>query len=180
MAADRMLTRFAALLRVILHEGTEEHALERELDLLARYVELMQLRFGDRIVVEWAVADAARGARVPFLVLQPLVENAYEHGLAGRETGGRVRIGAARAGDRLQLVVEDDGSGLDVEAGSIIGRGNAGTGSGIGLRNTRDRLAQLYGARASLVLERPPGGGTRALVTLPFIDGPHRSGGPRP
>jgi hypothetical protein len=83
MAADRMLTRFAALLRVILHEGTEEHALERELDLLARYVELMQLRFGDRIVVEWAVADAARGARVPFLVLQPLVENAYEHGLAG-------------------------------------------------------------------------------------------------
>src|SRR5688500_17163794 len=123
MAADRMLTRFAALLRVILHEGTEEHALERELDLLARYVELMQLRFGDRIVVEWAVADAARGARVPFLVLQPLVENAYEHGLAGRETGGRVRIGAARAGDRLQLVVEDDGSGLDVEAGSIIGRG---------------------------------------------------------
>jgi hypothetical protein len=180
MAADRMLTRFAALLRVILHEGTEEHALERELDLLARYVELMQLRFGDRIVVEWAVADAARGARVPFLVLQPLVENAYEHGLAGRESGGRVRIGAARAGDRLQLLVEDDGSGLDVEAGSIIGRGHAGTGSGIGLRNTRDRLAQLYGARASLVLERPPGGGTRALVTLPFVDGPHRSGGPRP
>ena len=180
MAADRMLTRFAALLRVILHEGTEEHALERELDLLARYVELMQLRFGDRIVVEWAVADAARGARVPFLVLQPLVENAYEHGLAGRETGGRVRIGAARAGDRLQLVVEDDGSGLDVDAGPIIGRGNAGTGNGIGLRNTRDRLAQLYGARASLVLERPPGGGTRALVTLPFIDGPHRNGEPRP
>jgi len=183
MAADRMLTRFAALLRVILHEGNEgreEHALERELDLLARYVELMQLRFGDRIVVEWAVADAARGARVPFLVLQPLVENAYEHGLAGRETGGRVRIGAARAGDRLHLVVEDDGSGLGVEAGSIIGGGNAETGSGIGLRNTRDRLAQLYGARASLVLERPPGGGTRALVTLPFVDGPHRGGGPRP
>jgi sensor histidine kinase YesM len=91
-----------------------------------------------------------------------------------------VRIGAARAGDRLQLVVEDDGSGLDVEAASIVGRENVGTGSGIGLRNTRDRLAQLYGARASLVLERPPGGGTRALVTLPFIDGPHPSGAPRP
>jgi two-component system LytT family sensor kinase len=183
MAADRMLTRFAALLRVILHEGTEgreEHALEREIDLLARYVELMQLRFGDRIVVEWAVADAARGARVPFLVLQPLVENAYEHGLGGRETGGRVRIGAARAGDRLQLVVEDDGSGLHGEAGSIIGRGDAGTGNGIGLRNTRDRLAQLYGARASLVLERPPGGGTRATVTLPFVDGPRGNGVPRP
>lgn len=177
MAADRMLTRFAALLRVILHEGTDEHALERELDLLARYVELMQLRFGDRIVVEWAVADAARRARVPFLVLQPLVENAYEHGLAGRESGGHVRIGAARAGDALHLVVEDDGSGLDVEAASsMIHRGNGATNSsGIGLRNTRDRLAQLYGARASLVLERPPGGGTRALVTLPFVDGPEES-----
>ena len=179
MAADRMLTRFAELLRVILHEETEEHALDRELDLLARYVELMQLRFGDRIVVEWVVDDAVRGARVPFLVLQPLVENAYEHGLGGRETGGRVRIGAARAGDSLQLVVEDDGSGLDVNAASII-RGSAETSRGIGLRNTRDRLAQLYGARASLVLERPSGGGTRALVTLPFIDGPQLSEGPRP
>lgn len=172
MAADRMLTRFAALLRMTLHEGTEEHAFEREIDLLARYVELMQLRFGDRIVVEWAVADAARRARVPFLVLQPLVENAYEHGLSARETGGRLRIGAARVGDRLQLVVEDDGAGVDVERVAIIGRENAATGRGIGLRNTRERLAQIYGAHASLVLERPPGGGTRALVTLPFIDAP--------
>lgn len=180
MAADRMLTRFAALLRVILHEGTEEHALDRELDLLARYVELMQLRFGDRIAVEWDVDDATRGARVPFLVLQPLVENAYEHGLGGREEGGRVRIGAARAGDSLQLVVEDDGAGLDVEAGSVIGREDANTDNGIGLRNTRERLAQLHGARASLVLERPPGGGTRALVTLPFVEEPHPNGGPRP
>ena len=180
MAADRMLTRFAALLRVILHERTEEHALERELDLLARYVELMQLRFGDRIVVEWAVADAARGARVPFLVLQPLVENAYEHGLGGREMGGRVRIGAARAGDSLQLYVEDDGSGLGVEARSINGGGNAGAGGGIGLRNTRERLTQIYGAHASLVLEQPPAGGTRAVLTLPFIDSANENGAPRP
>lgn len=177
MTADRMLTRFAALLRVILHEGTEEHALERELDLLARYVELMQLRFGDRIVVEWAVADGPGDAHVPFLVLQPLVENAYEHGLAGREAGGRVRIGAARVGDMLQLVVEDDGAGFDVEAGLITGQESANAGSGIGLRNTRERLAQLYGASASLVLERPPRGGTRALVTLPFIDGAQSSAG---
>jgi hypothetical protein len=179
MTADRMLTRFAALLREVLHDGVEEHALERELDLLARYVELMQLRFGDRIVVEWAVDDAARRARVPFLVLQPLVENAYEHGLAGRESGGRVRIGAARTGGGLQLVVEDDGSGLGVAAGPVIDGGNAGPGRGIGLRNTHDRLAHLYGARASLVLERPAGGGTRALVTLPFVDAPHRSDGAR-
>ncbi|MES3035628.1 MAG: histidine kinase [Gemmatimonadota bacterium] len=179
MAADRMLTRFAALLRVILYEETERHALERELELLMRYVELMQLRFGDRIVVEWAVEDAARRARVPFLVLQPLVENAYEHGLAGRETGGHVRIGASRTGDRLDLVVEDDGAGIDAQTGSMHGRGNPEPAHGIGLRNTRDRLAQLYGENASLVLERRESGGTRARVTLPFIDGAHQNGSAR-
>ncbi len=164
---------------MILYEETERHALERELELLMRYVELMQLRFGDRIVVEWAVEDAARRARVPFLVLQPLVENAYEHGLAGRETGGHVRIGASRTGDRLHLVVEDDGSGIDAQAGSMNGRGNTEPAHGIGLRNTRDRLAQLYGEDASLVLERRESGGTRARVTLPFIDGAHQNGSAR-
>ncbi len=185
MAADRMLTRFAALLRVILQDGTDEHSLEREIDLLARYVELMQLRFGDRISVEWAVEDAARRARVPFLVLQPLVENAYEHGLTARESGGRLRIAATRIADTLQLVVEDDGAGFDADAHAAsdaradatahetAARGTpaaAGAGNGIGLRNTRDRLAQLYGTRASLAVGRPAGGGTRAAVTLPFID----------
>ncbi len=181
MAADRMLTRFAALLRVILHEGdTEEHTLERELDLLARYVDLMQLRFGDRITVEWAVADAVFGARVPFLMLQPLVENAYEHGLAGREAGGRVRIAAARAGDNLELVVEDDGRGTDVEVDPSRSSGSVRPVGGIGLRNTRERLAQLYGTHASLVLSRPPMGGTRAVVTVPFVDDHSGNGGPPP
>lgn len=175
MAADRMLTRFAALLRLVLDEGTEEHALERELDLLARYVELMQLRFGDRIAVEWEIGDAARVATVPFLVLQPLVENAYEHGLAERESGGRLRIVASRAGETLRLIVEDDGAGFEASAATSSAERSGG--SGIGLRNTRDRLAQLYGAGASLVLERPIGGGARAVVTLPFIAAPRHGVG---
>lgn len=182
MTADRMLTRFAALLRVILHEENEEHALEREFELLSRYVELMQLRFGDRIAVEWEVDDLTLSARVPFLVLQPLVENAYEHGLAAREAGGRVRISAARSGDMLQLAVEDDGVGFEMNAESAepkIGTGIDPANHGIGLRNTRDRLSQLYGPRASLVLQRPPAGGTRALVTLPFVSVPHVNGGAR-
>ncbi|GAB1343457.1 sensor histidine kinase [Gemmatimonas sp.] len=172
MAADRMLTRFAALLRAVLDEGAEEHALERELSLLTQYVELMQLRFGDRIAVEWAVPDATRVARVPFLLLQPLVENAYEHGLAGREAGGRVRIAAFRVGDRLQLVVEDDGAGLSGVSDSASMPANRVAGRGIGLRNTRERLAELHGADASLVLEQPAGGGTRAIITLPFAKCP--------
>jgi sensor histidine kinase YesM len=65
-----------------------------------------------------------------------------------------------------------------VEAETINTTGNAGAGGGIGLRNTRERLTQIYGARASLVLEQPPGGGTRAVVTLPFVDGTHANGAP--
>lgn len=160
MAADRMLTRFAALLRVVLQEGAEEHPLERELELLAQYVELMQLRFGDRITVQWDVSDDSLRSQVPFLVLQPLVENAYEHGLGGREAGGRIRISAARLGDSVQLAVEDDGVGFDSLEPSR---------NGIGLRNTRDRLEQLHAARAALTLEHLAAGGVRAAIVLPFV-----------
>lgn len=168
MAADRMLTRFAELLRVILHGQAEEHALEHELDLLARYVELMQLRFGDRISVEWRVDDAVLGATVPYLVLQPLVENAYEHGLASREAGGRLRIVASRVGDQLQLLVEDDGVGLGANAHASTRPAETEANHGMGLRITRDRLTQLYATQSSLVLEQPPEGGTRARLILPY------------
>lgn len=168
VSADRMLTRFAELLRVILHDQTEVHSLGAELDLLARYVELMQLRFGDRISVEWAVDDAARDATVPYLVLQPLVENAYEHGLAGRESGGRLRIAASRVGDQLELVIEDDGVGLTAQTETGVGLPLADGHQGMGLRITRDRLLQLYASHAVLTLEQATAGGTRARVTLPY------------
>ncbi|MBL0892216.1 MAG: histidine kinase [Gemmatimonadaceae bacterium] len=168
MAADRMLTRFAELLRVILHEQVEVHALEHELDLLARYVELMQLRFGDRISVEWRVDDAVLGATVPYLVLQPLVENAYEHGLASREAGGRICIAASRIGDQLQLLVEDDGVGIGARTDASTRPAETEANHGMGLRITRDRLTQLYATQSSLVLEQPPEGGTRARLILPY------------
>jgi len=172
MAADRMLTRFAALLRETLSESCEEHTLERELELLARYVELMQLRFGDRIAVDWQVEGDVRDALVPFLVLQPLVENAYEHGLTGRESGGHLRITAARHDAMLELQVEDDGVGMPVHATATA---PDTSGHGIGLRNTRDRLTLLYGDAGTLSLEQVAGGGTRAVVCLPFkADAAHR------
>jgi len=169
MAADRMLTRFAALLRETLSESYEEHTLERELELLARYVELMQLRFGDRIAVDWQVDDGVHDALVPFLVLQPLVENAYEHGLTGRESGGLLRIAAARIGALLELQVEDDGVGMS--AGAIASGTGDQAGHGIGLRNTLGRLALLYGDAGTLRIEQVAGGGTRAVVCVPFRTG---------
>lgn len=170
MIADRMLTRFAALLRVVLDERREEHTLEREVALLEQYVALMQLRFGDRIRVSWDVSTATHAARVPFLLLQPLVENAYEHGLTKREAGGRLSIGATRMGDQLKLVVEDDGVGTHATAQAAITNDHATAADGIGLRNTRDRLTHLHGPYATLVLESVANGGTRAVVTLPFTE----------
>jgi sensor histidine kinase YesM len=98
------------------------------------------------------------GARVPNLILQPLVENAIRHGIAPRAAPGRVAIRAYRRRDTLVLEVEDDGVGLDAAAGN----------KGIGLANTRARLEQLYGEAYRFTLEGADGGGTRATVEFPY------------
>jgi signal transduction histidine kinase len=113
MTADRMLTRFAALLRFVLQAGvSEEHALRDELAGLRQYLEMMQLRFGDRLQVEWDIDPALLDRQVPWMVLQPLVENALEHGLGDRSEPGHLRIAASGDGDTMQLTVEDEGPGL--------------------------------------------------------------------
>jgi signal transduction histidine kinase len=170
--ADRMLTRLAELLRAVLEPPPgDEHALADELTVLERYLDIMSLRFGPRLSVEIAVAPDVRDARVPWLVLQPLVENALEHGAARRRGGVQVRVTATRTraadGDSLCLTVCDDGPGPAATAG-----GRRGT--GIGLENTRRRLAQLYGARASLALEALPQGGACARLELPWREGTPR------
>lgn len=177
--ADRMLTRLAALLRSALRVPPgEEHALRDELEVLDQYLDLMAMRFGDRLSVERAIDPTLLDAAVPWMVLQPLVENALEHGLGERVAPGCVRIEAARHGSGLRLTVEDDGVGLDgasepvwrdgaVETDSPDD-GMSGDGRGIGVRNTRRRLRQLYGAAGTLVLEPRTEGGTRAIVDLPW------------
>lgn len=186
--ADRMLTRLATLLRSALRAPAgEEHALRDELEVLDQYLELMAMRFGDRLAVERVIDPAVLDAAVPWMVLQPLVENALEHGLGERSGAGRVRIEAVRDGQRLRLTVEDDGVGLAEGVGAYGGdeaEGDGtdptyatnttdgvaanGDGRGIGVRNTRRRLRQLHGAAGTLVLEPGPAGGTRAVVHLPL------------
>ncbi len=97
---------------------------------------------------------------MPHFVLQPLVENAIEHGIARRAGAGRITIAAARNGDHLELSVTDDGSGLDSANDFPV--------EGIGLGNTRRRLAALYGERASLTLGPAPGGGLRVDLLVPL------------
>jgi len=162
--ADTMLTRLADLLRATLRRpARNEIPLRDEMALLGRYIDIMRVRFGDRLTIEERVPAELGGYLVPSFVLQPLVENALEHGIARRAGPGVVGVSAARADGRLILTVTDDGPGVD--------GAEAGPDDGIGLSNTRLRLEQLYGAGRWLTLEAGVRGGTCAKVEVPLREG---------
>jgi Histidine kinase len=153
----RVLVLLGELLQQLLRdEAPQEVPLSEELALVERYLEIQRVRFGDRLVVEFRIDDSAREALVPQLVLQPLVENAFRHGLSRRSPAGKLAIAASRIGDELQLVVRDDGPG---PAPSFE--------LGVGLRNTGERLRRLYGDRGSVRLTGGSDGAT-AAVTVPW------------
>ncbi len=159
-AAVQALADLGGLLRLSLDAaGEQEVALERELAFVARYLELEKLRFGDRLGVSVDVDPDTLTARVPNLLLQPLVENALKHGLEGRTEAGIVAITARRRGAVLELAVRDDG------AGPAAAWERSG---GVGLANVRARLERLHPGRHAFALEPVPGGGTIARVTLPL------------
>lgn len=155
-AADRMIAAFADLLRAALTEsGEAEVRVDDEAIWLERYFELMRERFRDKLAAHVAVDEAARDARIPRLLLQPLVENAFEHGLAGGR--GRVDVVVAARGDRLLCTVEDDGAGVAPQSAP-----------GVGLANVKGRLDLTYpNAHRFAILPRA-GGGTRVEIDLPL------------
>ncbi|HEX6588166.1 MAG TPA: histidine kinase [Longimicrobiales bacterium] len=158
--ARRMLTRLSDLLRMALDAMAQpEISLAREIEWLDHYVELQRMRFEDRLRVDVDVAPDAGGARIPPLLLQPLVENAIEHAVEPRGAGGHIRVVATRGDGRLRVVVKDDGPGPS---------STTANGRGIGMRVTRDRLRAMYGDDASVELRRAPDGGAEAVVELPF------------
>ena len=140
--ANHAVTRLSAFLRHTLDQDPmKKVTLRQELEALDLYLSIEKLRFGPRLRLERDIDAAALAALVPSLLLQPLVENALKYAIAPSETGGRLHIGARLIGQRLLLHVADDGPGLADEALFVAGRG-------VGLRNTRERLAVLYGERA--------------------------------
>lgn len=160
----RLVTQLGDVLRHVLR-GTRANVapLADEIALVATYLEIEQVRFGDRLSVSWSVEDDTLAAEVPSLVLQPLVENALRHGIARRTTPGSMEIGARREEDELVLWVVDDGPSTAASSVAAISHE-----SGVGLRNTRERLARLYPRKSSLLLHPVAGGGTRAEVRQPF------------
>jgi two-component system, LytTR family, sensor kinase len=159
-AADRMIVRLSDLLRAALESSdTQEVELQHELEFLKRYLEIEQTRLGDRLTVKMDISPETLRARVPNLLLQPLVENAIKHGIEPRARSGRIELRAQRQNGSLALEVRDNGAGLP--EGEPIEEG-------VGLSNTRARLRGLYGEAHRFDLRPAEGGGLLIQVTIPF------------
>ncbi len=164
--ADGMISSLSELLRASLRASqSQQISLAEELAVLDRYLDLMRARFGERLAVEVAVDEGLRAARVPAMVLQPLVENAVHHGAPPPPEPARITIRAWTDGGRLVLEVRDNGPGL---RGDPLGRG-------VGLTNTADRLRALYGNAQSLEFAGAPGGGLIVRMRMPFRAAPTRA-----
>jgi signal transduction histidine kinase len=168
----RMIARLSELLRVTL-EGTNEQeiSLARELQLLQLYLDIMQVRFQGRLVVDQHVDNEVMEALVPNFVLQPLVENAVMHGVSKVQGEGRIELRARRVGDDVLITVRDNGPGVDLSSAPRERTEPTPGSGGVGLSNTRARLQQLYGNAQRLSLVRAPEGGTVAEIVLPYHTG---------
>ncbi len=157
-AADRMIAALSDLLRMALESAAEQEVpLRQELDFLNRYLEIQQMRFGDRLGVKLDAAAETLDVLVPNMMIQPLVENAIRHGIAPRAEGGALEISSRRRGERLAIEICDDGPGLPQN--SI---------EGIGLTNTRARLAHLYGNEQHFAIENREGRGACVRLEIPW------------
>jgi two-component system LytT family sensor kinase len=158
--AVTLIARLSSLLRMSL-DNTRVHevTLRQEMDFLERYIDIQKARFSDRLNVGINIAPDAMEARIPNLLLQPLVENAILHGIAPKSGPGRVDVMGKIEGNELHLEVRDDGPGL--------GAGAQRAKEGIGLSNTRERIAKIYGPRGQLSLKSEPGRGVSVLIVLP-------------
>lgn len=162
-ATNRMITLLCALLRRSLDsEARQMVPLGEEVAFAMDYLEIERVRFPDRLKTVFDVPADLLDVEVPSLILQPLVENAVRHGIAPRSAPGLVTVSARATTSSLDLVVEDDGVGLEPA------RANS---DGLGLRLTRERLELLYKGAARFDVSRRTGGGTRAALTLPLTAG---------
>ncbi|HEX8088642.1 MAG TPA: histidine kinase [Blastocatellia bacterium] len=163
-AADEMIARLGDFLRLTLeNSGAQEVTLQEELEFLRCYLEIEKVRFQDRLTVRLDIEPETLDARVPNLILQPIVENAIRHGIVARMAPGRIEVRAGRAGRTLRLQVKDNGPGLSASqdpASKLRG--------GLGLANTRARLEQLYGPLHHFDMSDAAEGGLQVTLEIPF------------
>jgi two-component sensor histidine kinase len=160
--ANQAVSRLSDFLRYTLdNDPMSRVTLGSELDALDLYLEIEKVRFGDRLIIEKDIDDRAERALVPSLILQPLIENAIKYAITPSEEGGTLRITARVQQGTLAVQLSDTGPGL--------GNGNNGQkSSGVGLKNTRERLQQLYGDEQAFTLAPNEPTGLTVTINLPF------------
>jgi two-component system LytT family sensor kinase len=162
--ARELLLEFADFTRYSFRRHGEFTTLADELRSVEQYLLLEQARFGERVRVVLRIAPEVLPVQVPFLSLQPLVENAVKHGLEGRAEGGTISVVASDLDRECEISIEDDGAGADPEH---VRRALAGTGESVGLANVDERLRHTFGDEYGLVVETALGAGTRVVVRVP-------------
>ena len=180
--ANAMLTRLSSFLRhTLIAEPGSQVTLAQEIETLQLYLDIERMRFEERLRTHFEIDDAALGAQLPSMLLQPLVENAIKYAVSPQEEGARISLTARVIGDRLRLTVEDTGPGLDepllfdridaaasraeMRAGHVPGRPVS---TGVGLANIRNRLMQAYGDTHVFETRSEPGGGFTVMIEIPY------------
>jgi signal transduction histidine kinase len=163
-AARRMITRLGDFLRMTLeNSGAQEVTLQQEMEFLRCYLEIERIRFQDRLVTHVNVEPEVLDAKVPNLILQPIVENAIRHGIAPRSTPGIIEIEAKPHNGSLRIQVRDNGPGIgNHRSPDTLFR------KGLGLANTETRLERLYGQTHTFDLENDPAGGLVVTLVIPL------------
>ncbi|MFG3199986.1 sensor histidine kinase [Streptomyces sp. NPDC048208] len=165
--ARELLLEFADFTRYSFRRGGDFTTLAEELRSIEQYLELARARFGRRLAVTLRIAPEVLPVTLPFLCLQPLVENALKHGLEESAERGRITIIAEDEGTEARVVIEDNGVGMEPDRLRALLRGTAGPDTGIGLSNVDRRLRQVYGDPYGLVIETGVGAGTKITVRVP-------------
>src|SRR5438552_562441 len=160
--ANTMIARLGDFLRLTLDHSDEQMVtLKEEIEFLRCYLEIEQVRFGDRLTIDFRIETTTLSSRLPHLILQPVVENAIQHAIAPRANPGRIDIQAKRLDGMLRLEVRDTGPGLNADSQSFEKQG-------VGLSNVRARLRETYGTHFRLEMKSGPEGGLSVIIELPF------------
>src|SRR5438270_2023249 len=156
--ANSMIARLGDFLRLTLdHSSQQLVTLKEETEFVRCYLEIEQVRFGDRLTVEFQIEPAALAAEVPHLILQPVVENAIQHAIAPRVTPGSIKVAAKQTNGLLRIEVTDNGPGLTTRTDALESQG-------LGLKNVRARLEQLYGSQHCFEVSNRPEGGVTVVM----------------
>lgn len=162
--ARELLIKLGSMFRYTLHKTGRIITLNEELEQVRAYLMIEQARYGEKLLIEEDISPDLGKCRIPFLTIQPLVENAIQHGLQPKENGGRIIISAREADDDVLIHIIDDGVGMDVEERCPLA---APLGDGIGLTNVHERLRGQYGAGYGLSIVSTLGSGTRVTLRIP-------------